>query len=85
MIYIRTVISFEEEDYYSLKQEAARKRQSLSSLVREKVGKKKKVQTISTAEKILSETKKLAKRNTRQLKGLDGVKILREMRDNTKW
>lgn len=85
MTYIRTVISFEEENYYSLKQEAAKKRQSLSSLVREKVGEKKKVQIVSTAEKILSETKKLAKRNIKHLKGLDGVTILREMRDNTKW
>lgn len=84
MTYIRTVISFEEDQYYVLKHEAMQKRQSLSSLIREKVKGEKETKA-RDVDAILAETERLAKRNAKYLKGLSGVEIIREMRDNAKW
>lgn len=87
MTYIRTVISFDEEQYYSLKQEAAKNRQSLSSVVRAKVkadsrngGRSK-----EEVEKFMKQIRRHAKASSKYLKGIDGVTIIREMRDNAKW
>lgn len=41
MNYITTNIRIPEEDYFRLKEEAAKKRKSLSAVIREKVGVKK--------------------------------------------
>lgn len=84
MNYVRTIISFEEDEYYALKHEAVKNRQSLSSLVREKVKVSKKANS-GDVEAILAETERLARRNAKSLKGLSGVEIIREMRDNAKW
>lgn len=43
MNYVTTNIRLPEEDYLRLKEEAAKKRTSLSAVIREKVGSKKKV------------------------------------------
>lgn len=40
MNYVVTNIRLAEDDYFALKEEAARKRMSLSAIIREKVGKK---------------------------------------------
>lgn len=85
MSLIRTIISFEEDQYYALKDEAAKKRQSLSAVVREKIPHKNKVRSKAEVERIMAKTRKLAKENAKYLKGLDGVTIIREMRDNAKW
>ena len=88
MSYMRTVIGFREEEYGFLKENAAKKRQSLASLVREAVRDKMdqtKGRSPEEVEKILAQTIRHAKATSKYLKGVDGVKIIREMRDNAKW
>lgn len=87
MSLIRTIISFEETDYYALKEEAARRRKSLSAVVREAVKPVIKSQTRSPeeVERIMAQTRRHAKAMAKYLKGIDGVTIIREMRDNAKW
>lgn len=36
-------------------------------------------------EKLMQEVMKLARENAKYLEGVDGTKIIREMRDNAKW
>lgn len=85
MAYIRTIISFDENDYYSLKEEAAKRRQSLSAVVREKVrGGNKKDRSKTEVEKLMAQIRAHAKKTSKYLKR-DGVTIIREMRDNAKW
>ncbi|MDO8657945.1 MAG: ribbon-helix-helix protein, CopG family [Candidatus Levybacteria bacterium] len=81
--YITTNIRLEEEDYLRLKEEAARTRKSLSAVIREKISEdrpKKK-----SPEKIMHNLRKHARENAKYFKGVDGIKIIREMRDNAKW
>lgn len=85
MNYVTTNIRIAEEDYLRLKEEAAKKRQSFSAVVREKIQDKKKVRSKKEVEKILAETKKIAKRNAKYLKDWDSVKALREIRYHGKW
>lgn len=85
MSYITTNIRFEEEEYHRLKAEAAKKRKSLSAIVREKVKTKKKNRTKKETEKLLAETQKIAKRNAKYLKGWNSVNALREIRYHGKW
>lgn len=87
MSLIRTIVSFNEDKYYALKQQAARKRQSFSAAVREIVEPRveSKRRSPEEVERIMARTRELAKRNAKYLKGVDGVKIIREMRDNAKW
>lgn len=85
MTYVTTNIRIPEEDYLRLKAEAAKKRQSLAAVVREKIGVKSKVRSGAEVEKIMLEVKKLAKENAKKLKGFDVVKALREMRYEGKW
>lgn len=81
--YVTTNIRIEEEDYLRLKAEAAKKRKSLSAVIREKV--KGKVRSKAEVEKFMTDIKRHGKENAKYLKGLDGVRIIREMRDNAKW
>lgn len=83
MNYVTTNIRIPEEDYFRLKEEAARKRKSLSAVIRERVAKRKIHQ--KSPQKFLQELRSLAKENSKYLKGVNGVKIIREMRDNAKW
>lgn len=83
MNYVTTNIRIPEEDYLRLKAEAARKRKSLSAVIRERVTKRKVNQ--KSPQKFLQELRRLAKENSKYLNGVDGVKIIREMRDNAKW
>lgn len=89
MAYMRTVVSFREEEYDFLKENAAKKRQSMASLVREAVQEKmnhtKPGRSPEEVARIMARTRELGKRNAKYLKGVDGVKIIREMRDNAKW
>lgn len=87
MSLIRTIVSFEELDYYALKQEAAKRKKSFSAVVREIVEPVIENQTRSPeeVERIMSQTRRHAKAMSKYLKGVDGVKIIREMRDNAKW
>ena len=52
--YVVTNIRFTEEDYLRLKEEAAQKRTSLSAIVREKVGGKKKISKEEYIKKLLN-------------------------------
>lgn len=54
MNYVTTNIRIPEEDYLRLKEEAAKKRTSLSAVVREKIGSRKKISSKEYAEKLLS-------------------------------
>ncbi len=85
MNYITTNIRFEEEQYRELKQEALNKKKSLSALVREKVGTKNRKRSKAEVARIMAATDRIAKQNVNAFKGLSGVEIIREMRDNAKW
>lgn len=80
MRYVTTNIRLEEEDYLKLKAEAAKRRKSLSAIIREKVSSKQKRRSKAEIEKLMHEVRELAKKNAKHLKGFDSVKALREMR-----
>lgn len=80
MNYITTNIRISEEDYLRLKNEAARKRKSFSSVVRDKLGVKSEISDAARAKKLMARTRKVAKENAKYLKGWDSVKALREIR-----
>ena len=81
--YVTTNIRIPEEDYLRLKEEAAKKRASLSAIIREKVSLKKPQQ--KSPEQIIRKIRKHAISNAKYLKGVDIVKTLREMRYEGKW
>lgn len=83
MNYVTTNIRISEEDYLRLKAEAAKKRTSLSGIIREKIGKGK-VKKVSP-ETLMARIRRHAAENAKYLKGVDGTKIIREMRDQAKW
>jgi len=83
--YVTTNIRISEEDYLRLKAEAAQKRRSLSAVIREKIRDKEKGMSRKEAEKLLAETRRIARRNAKYLKGWDSVKALREIRYHGKW
>ena len=76
--YVTTNIRISEEDYLRLKQEAAKRRKSLSAVVREQL-KDKSTSKIS-AEQLLKRIEKHARENAKYTKGFDSVKAIREMR-----
>lgn len=82
MNYVTTNIRLAEEDYLRLKEEAFKKRKSLAALIRDRVTPRK---NVKSPEKLMQEVRKLARENAKYLKGIDGTKIIREMRDNAKW
>lgn len=85
MNYITTNIRIPEEDYLRLKTEAVNKRTSFAGVIREKIGVGDKIRSKTEVEKLMAETRKLAKSNAKVLKGFDSVKALREMRYEGKW
>lgn len=80
MNYVTTNIRLPEEDYLRLKAEAAKKRRSLAAVVREKIGVSDQVRSKAEVEKLMAETRALAKKNAKILKGWDSLKALREIR-----
>lgn len=87
MNWITTNIRFPEEQYMELKIEAAKKRVSFASLVREKIttttlksDSKSKAKINKSAEKLLRKFKKVAKEISKETKGIDLSKALIEMR-----
>lgn len=80
MNYVTTNIRISEEDYLRLKAEGAKKRKSLSAVIREKIGSKKKVSSKAEVEKIMKEVDKVAEEISKYTKGFDSVKALREIR-----
>lgn len=81
MHYITTNIRIPEKDYLNLKMEAAKKRKSLAAIIRGKISAKEQELSNKEVGKIMAETRKLAKENTKKLKGFDIVKALREIRN----
>lgn len=81
MNYVTTNIRLPEEDYLKLKAEAAKKRKSLSAVIREKVGVKEKTFSKGKVEKFMQELDEIAKSNAKKLKEWDSLKVLRQIRD----
>lgn len=79
MNYVTTNIRFPEDVYLALKEEAAKKRASLSAIVREKVGGQGKARrNASQLGRLLDET---ASQLGRKLRGFDSVSAIRQMRE----
>lgn len=81
MGYVTTNIRLEEEDYLRLKTEAAKKRKSLSAVIRERIAPKKKAPSKTDVAKFMARIRKHAAENAKYLKGWDSLKALREIRD----
>lgn len=81
MNYVTTNIRISEKDYLRLKEEAVNSRKSLAAVVREKISIPKRTDT--EAKNLLAETRKVARKNAKFLKGWDSLKALREIRDNS--
>lgn len=84
MNYVTTNIRLPEESYLKLKEEAFKKRKSLSAIVREKLGVKK-IRSASEVEEFMKELNETARSLGKKLKNFDSVKAIREMRENSKW
>lgn len=82
--YVTTNIRIPEEDYLRLKEEAFKKRASLSAIIREKIANQDQ-RSKKDIEKILNKRKEVARTLSKQLQGVDIVKVLREMRYKGKW
>lgn len=85
MSYVTTNIRLPKEDYLRLKTEAASKRKSFSAIARERLSISREIKSKQEVKKILKNLNKHASENAKYLKGVDGVKIIREMRDQAKW
>lgn len=83
MNYVTTNVRIPKEDYLRLKIEAAKKRTSLAGIIRERI-QRKKVKKVSP-EALMARIRRHATENAKYLKGFDGTKIIREMRDQAKW
>lgn len=81
MNYVTTNIRISEEDYLRLKEEAAKKRTSLSAIIRQKVGSKKSKRSKVEVDKLMARIRKHAAENAKYLSGWDSLKALREIRD----
>lgn len=81
MNWITTNIRLPEEYYMNLKLEAAKKRKSVASLMREKLRiSEKQLKNKNYTKKLLAEFKKVAKETARQNRGLNSTKAIIEMR-----
>lgn len=79
MNYITTNIRIPEDDYLRLKAEAAKKRKSLSQIVRERIRSKKTRET--SLEALMNRIRKHAAEISKDVpKSFDSVKALREIR-----
>lgn len=82
MNYINTNISLPEDDYARLKAEAIRRKKNLKAVIKEKlIPQRRKIYSKAEVEKIMAETKRLAEKNSKILKGWDSLKALREIRN----
>ncbi len=81
--YVTTNIRIPEEDYLRLKEEAAKKRQSLGAVIRSRISVNK--PHGKSRQYLIKRIRKHAAQNARYLEGVDIVKVLREMRYSGKW
>ena len=86
---IRALVNFEDTQYNALKEEAFQKRKSFSAVVRdvvdEKINQRAQKRSKVEVEEFMARIRKHAAESAKYLKGVDGVKIIREMRDSAKW
>lgn len=85
MDYITTNIRLYKDDYQRLKNEAAQKRKSLASVIREKLSAQKQTRSKAEVAQLIKTLDEHAKRNAKKLKGFDSVKAIREIRYEGKW
>lgn len=83
MNFVTTNIRFYEEDYLRLKTEAAKARVSLSEIVRQKI--RKKQNTGNNKKALLRKLNALAKHNSKYMKNIDSVAIIRQIRYQDSW
>ena len=83
MNYVVTNIRLHEDDYLKLKQEAAKKRASLASIIRERITDKKSLK--KSPDQIIKTIRRHAIENAKYLHDIDIVKTVREMRNKAKW
>lgn len=83
MNYVVTNVRLPEDDYLKLKQEAAKRRTSLASIIREKVADKKSLK--KSPDEIIKTIRRHAVENAEYLHDIDIVKTVREMRNKAKW
>ncbi len=81
--FVTTNIRIPESDYLRLKDEAARKRISLSAVIREKIGVKK--IPAKSVDEIIKLIRSHAHQNEQNMDSVDIVESLREMRYQRKW
>ncbi len=81
--YVTTNIRIPEDDYLKLKEEAAKKRKSLSAVIREKIGSDRSLN--KSPDEIMNRIIKHASENAQYLKGVDSTEAIREIRNQTKW
>ena len=81
--FVTTNIRLLEEDYLRLKEDAAKKRTSLSAVIRDKISTGK--LNDKSPNKILKRIRKHVASNVKDLEGVDIVKTLRQMRYQGKW
>lgn len=81
--YITTNIRLPEKDYLRLKDEAAKTRKSLAAVIREKIGVKKGIE--KSPERIIKKIRAHAIESRENLKDVNIVEVLREMRYQGKW
>lgn len=83
--FVTTNIRISEEDYLRLKEEAAKKRQSLSAVIRGKIATQTKDRSEDEKNQLYKRRLKVAGILNSKLKDFDIVKALREMRYEGKW
>ena len=81
--YVTTNIRIPEDDYLRLKAEAAKRRKSLSAIVRERL--RGKASRKISPEQLMKRIEKHARENAKYTKGFDSVKAIREIRYEGKW
>ncbi|MCL4360218.1 hypothetical protein M1555_03130 [Patescibacteria group bacterium] len=81
MNYVTTNIRFPEDIYLALKEEAAKKRLSLSAVVREKVGAGDTRRSKAEMTRLTSRLDTTAKALGDKLKGFDAARAIRKMRE----
>lgn len=79
--YITTNIRIEEHEYLRLKEEAFKKRKSLSSVIREKLRNRKSSRSKNRVKTLMKDLDNLAHKNAKYLKNFDSLKALREIRN----
>ena len=78
--FITTNIRIPEEDYLTLKDEASRRRISLSAVIRDRIASKSEAHSGDEVEAIMNNIVEIAGKNAKYTKGFDSVKALRQIR-----